>query len=65
MPSIALGSVLLGVFATKVSFWPVLLLLLPTLFGTNAFNMVNNAMMSTLPTAHRGFPSGMLRIPEI
>ena len=61
MPSIALGFVLLAVFATKVSFWLVLLLLLLTSFGTNAFNMVNNATMTnTLPTEHRGFASGML-----
>lgn len=61
MLSIALGFVLLAVFAAKVNFWLIPLLLLPISFGTNIFNTVNNAtVMSTLPTEHRGFASGML-----
>ncbi|MCI0828827.1 MAG: MFS transporter [Chloroflexi bacterium] len=61
MLSIAVGFVLLAVFAAKVNFWLLPLLLLPISFGTNIFNTVNNAtVMSTLPTQHRGFASGML-----
>jgi len=61
MLSIAVGFVLLAVFAAKVNFWLLPLLLLPISFGTNIFNTVNNAtVMSTLPTEHRGFASGML-----
>ena len=61
MLSIALGFVLLAVFAAKVNFWLLPLLLLPISFGTNVFNTVNNAtVMSGLPTEHRGFASGML-----
>ena len=61
MLSIALGFVLLAVFAAKVNFWLLPLLLLPVSFGTNIFNTVNNAtVMSGLPTEHRGFASGML-----
>ena len=52
---------MLAVFAAKVNFWLLPLLLLPISFGTNIFNTVNNAtVMSTLPTEHRGFASGML-----
>ena len=61
MLSIAVGFVLLAVFAAKVNFWLLPLLLLPISFGTNIFNTVNNAVvMSGLPTEHRGFASGML-----
>ena len=61
MLSIAVGFVLLAVFAAKVNFWLLPLLLLPISFGTNVFNTVNNAtVMSGLPTEHRGFASGML-----
>ena len=61
MLSIAVGFVLLAVFAARVNFWLLPLLLLPISFGTNVFNTVNNAtVMSTLPTEHRGFASGML-----
>ena len=61
MASIAVGFVLLGLFAGKLSVWFIPLLLLPISVGTNAFNTVNNAtVMSTLPTQHRGFASGML-----
>ena len=61
MISIAVGFVLLALFAAKVNFWLLPLLLLPISFGTNIFNTVNNAtVMSGLPTEHRGFASGML-----
>lgn len=61
MLSIAVGFVLLAVFAAKVNFWMLPLLLLPISFGTNIFNTVNNAtVMSALPTENRGFASGML-----
>jgi len=61
MLSIAVGFVLLALFAAKVNFWMLPLLLLPISFGTNVFNTVNNAtVMSALPTEHRGFASGML-----
>ena len=61
MLSIAVGFVLLALFAAKVNFWLLPLLLLPISFGTNVFNTVNNAIvMSGLPTEHRGFASGML-----
>ena len=53
--------VFLAVFAAKVNFWLLPLLLLPISFGTTIFNTVNNAtVMSTLPNEHRGFASGML-----
>lgn len=61
MLSIAVGFILLALFAAKVNFWMLPLLLLPISFGTNIFNTVNNAtVMSALPTEHRGFASGML-----
>ena len=61
MVSIAVGFILLALFAAKVNFWLLPLLLLPISFGTNVFNTVNNAtVMSALPTEHRGFASGML-----
>jgi MFS family permease len=61
MLSIAVGFVLLAVFAAKVNFWLLPLLLLPISFGTNIFNTVNNAtVMNALPTENRGFASGML-----
>ncbi len=61
MLSIAVGFILLALFAAKVNFWLLPLLLLPISFGTNVFNTVNNAtVMSGLPTEHRGFASGML-----
>ena len=61
MISIAVGFVLLAVFAAKVNFWLLPLLLLPISFGTNIFNTVNNAtVMNSLPTENRGFASGML-----
>ncbi len=61
MLSIASGFVLLALFAGTVPFWVLPFLLFPISVGTNIFNTVNNAtVMSTLPTEHRGFASGML-----
>ena len=61
MASIALGFVMLGLFAQSLSVWFMPLLLLPISLGTNTFNTINNAtVMSTLPVEHRGFASGML-----
>ena len=61
MASIALGFVLLGLFAQGLSVWFMPLLLLPISLGTNTFNTINNAtVMSTLPLENRGFASGML-----
>ena len=61
MLSIAVGFILMAVFAGSVNFWLIPLLLLPISFGNNMFNTVNNAtVMSALPTEHRGFASGML-----
>ena len=61
MLSITVGFVLLALFAAKVNFWVLPLLLLPISLGTNVFNTVNNAtVMSALPTENRGFASGML-----
>ena len=61
MLSIASGFVLLAMFAGKTPFWVLPFLLFPISVGTNIFNTVNNAtVMSTLPTQHRGFASGML-----
>ena len=61
MLSIASGFVLLALFAGTAPFWVLPFLLFPISVGTNIFNTVNNAtVMSTLPTEHRGFASGML-----
>ena len=50
MASIALGFVMLGLFAQSLSVWFMPLLLLPISLGTNTFNTINNAtVMSTLP----------------
>ncbi len=61
MLSIACGFVLMAMFAGAVPFWYLPFLLFPISVGTNIFNTVNNAIvMSTLPTQHRGFASGMM-----
>ena len=61
MLSIACGFVLMAMLAGSAPFWCLPFLLFPISVGTNIFNTVNNAIvMSTLPTAHRGFASGML-----
>ena len=57
---IALGFLLVGAFASTVSWWGIPLLLLPTYLGSNLFNTANNAVvMNTLPES-RTFASGML-----
>ena len=57
---IALGFLLVGAFASTVSWWGIPLLLLPTYIGSNLFNTANNAVvMNTLPES-RTFASGML-----
>ena len=60
MMGIALGFLLVGAFASEVSWWGIPLLLLPTYIGSNLFNTANNAVvMNTLPES-RTFASGML-----
>ena len=57
---IALGFLLVGAFASTISWWGIPLLLLPTYIGSNLFNTANNAVvMNTLPES-RTFASGML-----
>jgi len=57
---IALGFLLVGAFASTVSWWGIPLLLIPTYIGSNLFNTANNAVvMNTLPES-RTFASGML-----
>lgn len=57
---IALGFVLLGLFAADVPIWGLPLLLFPSSFGSALFNSPNNALvMNTLPE-NRSFASGML-----
>jgi hypothetical protein len=57
---IALGFLLVGAFASTLSWWGIPLLLLPTYIGSNLFNTANNAVvMNTLPES-RTFASGML-----
>ena len=57
---IALGFLLVGAFASTVSWWGIPLLLIPTYIGSNLFNTANNAVvMNALPES-RTFASGML-----
>ena len=57
---IALGFLLVGAFASTVSWWGIPLLLIPTYIGSNLFNTANNAVvMNTLPES-RTIASGML-----
>ena len=57
---IALGFLLVGAFASTISWWGIPLLLIPTYIGSNLFNTANNAVvMNTLPES-RTFASGML-----
>ena len=61
MVLIALGIFLMGMFALRVSFWLIPLLLMPTSIGSSIFNTVNNAViMNSLPDEHKGFASGMI-----
>ena len=58
---VAAGIILMGVFAFKVSFWFIPVLLLPAYLGGSMFQNVNNAViMSTVSPEHRGFASGMI-----
>ena len=58
--SIALGFLLVGIFAGGVPVWGIPILLLPTYIGSNLFNTANNAVvMNSLPES-RTFASGML-----
>ena len=51
----------MGVFALRVSFWLIPVLLLPAYVGGSMFQNVNNAViMSTVSLEHRGFASGMI-----
>ena len=58
---VAVGIVIMGVFALRVSFWLIPVLLLPAYVGGSMFQNVNNAViMSTVSLEHRGFASGMI-----
>ncbi len=61
MTLIALGIFLIGMFALKVPFWFMPLLLFPASIGTSIFNTINNAViMNSIGQEHRGFASGMI-----
>ena len=61
MALIALGIILMGVFALRASFWLIPVLLLPATVGSSMFQNVNNAIiMSVVLPEHRGFASGMI-----
>ena len=61
MALIALGIILMGVFALRASFWLIPVLLLPATIGSSMFQNVNNAIiMSVVLPEHRGFASGMI-----
>ena len=57
---IALGFLLVGAFASSVSWWGIPLLLLPTYLGSNLFNTANNAVVMNALPENRTFASGML-----
>ncbi len=61
MSFIALGIFLVGMFALKVPFWFMPLLLFPASVGTSIFNTINNAViMNSVGQEQRGFASGMI-----
>ena len=61
MSMIALGIFLVGMFALKVPFWFMPLLLFPASIGTSIFNTINNAViMNSIGQEQRGFASGMI-----
>ena len=61
MSLIALGIFLVGMFALKVPFWFMPLLLFPASVGTSIFNTINNAViMNSIDQEQRGFASGMI-----
>ncbi len=57
---IALGFVLVGLFAGVVPVWGLPLLLLPVGIGSNLFNTANNAVVMNTLEENRSFASGML-----
>ena len=57
---IALGFVLVGVFAGNVPLWGLPLMLLPVGIGSNLFNTANNAVVMNTLEEDRSFASGML-----
>ena len=58
---IALGIFLIGMFALKIPFWLMPLLLFPASIGTSIFNTINNAViMNSIGNEQRGFASGMI-----
>jgi MFS family permease len=61
MTLIALGICLMGMFALKISFWFIPLLLFPASIGTSIFNTINNAViLNSIGLEHRDFASGMI-----
>ena len=61
MVLVAVGIILMGIFALRVSFWLLPVLLLPAYLGGAMFQNVNNAViMSAVSMEHRGFASGMI-----
>ena len=57
---IALGFILVGLFAGNVPVWGLPLLLLPVGIGSNLFNTANNAVVMNALEENRSFASGML-----
>ena len=61
MSLIALGIILMGTLALRVSFWYIPVLMAPAALGVAMFQNVNNAViMNAIPLANRGFASGMI-----
>jgi hypothetical protein len=61
MALIALGIILMGTLALRVSFWLIPVLMAPAALGVAMFQNVNNAViMNAIPLANRGFASGMI-----
>ena len=57
---IALGFLLLGIFAGDIPVWGLPLMLLPVSIGSNLFNTANNAVVMNTLEENRSFASGML-----
>ena len=61
MALIAVGIVLMGTLALRVSFWFLPTLLIPAAIGSAMFQNVNTALiMNSIPLENRGFASGMI-----
>ena len=61
MALIALGIILMGTLALRVSFWLIPVLMAPAALGVAMFQNVNNAViMNSVPLINRGFASGMI-----